>query len=195
MSKSKSSKKARGNSAAVDIGGSAVSTPFENSLRGLNTPALLRRLLMSDMESGTETHHSRSGYWGLPSRGGYSGGCAAGTAAATAYLKFLRMTPTVNQQYGGFLQGIAMDMLSGRSTELGSTDSESLRGQAVGFFFMIESVLCECAHLLTGLDAENFEALHRKMDSVLGRTESENDAEARQYASQRRKAQGTSKAA
>src|SRR5579864_6795893 len=29
-------------------------------------------------------------WWALPARGGYEGGCEAGTNAATAFLKFLR---------------------------------------------------------------------------------------------------------
>jgi hypothetical protein len=99
-------------------------------------------------------------------------------------LKFLRLHPNAYRQCGGFLQCIAMDMLSGRSTGLGSINSESLRGQAVGFFGMIDSVLCECAHLLTGLDAESFVALQQKINLTLGRTEAENNAEAWAYSSQ-----------
>jgi hypothetical protein len=134
-----------------------------SDLEGLN---LLRHVLRTD---GYE-------FWGLPARGQYSGGCMAGEAAAKAYLKVLRENPR-ERQMGGYLQNIAMDMLSDRSTEMGSSASESLRGQAVGFFAEINRVLSQCVGLMHGLDAVSFETLIGRIDEGLARTKADDQAE------------------
>jgi hypothetical protein len=114
-------------------------------------------------------------YWGFPARGGYSGGCTTGAAAAMAYLKYLRVNPEA-RQFGGLLQNIAMDMLSERSTEIGPRASESLRGQAVGFFSTINKVLEQCVAMLDNLDAHSFESLLGDVDRGLARTKADDEA-------------------
>jgi hypothetical protein len=114
-------------------------------------------------------------FWRIPARGGYSGGCTAGSAAALAYLKYLRVNAQA-RQYGGHLQNIAMDMLSERSVKLGSRSGESLRGQAVGFFSTINKVLEQCVAMLDNLDAHSFESLAGDIDRGLARTKADDKA-------------------
>jgi hypothetical protein len=135
--------------------------------------ALLHHLLRGDTE---EAQAADRPAWGLPARGGYSGGCMAGQAAAKVYLKHLRVSP-VCRAFGGSLQNIAMDMLSGRSTDLGTTGGESLRGQAVGFFYEINRALALGIRMLESLDAQSFESLVGEIDEGLARTKADDEAE------------------
>jgi hypothetical protein len=170
MAKSKFIRKS-GSSASTKAKNAAPETmPIDN----LKDWALLRHLLKGDTE---EARAADRTYWGFPARGGYSGGCMAGQAAAKAYLKHLRAS-SVCRAAGGSLQHIAMGMLSnGRSTELGSEASESLRGQAVGFFSTIDAMLIQWVTWMNGLDAESFESLIAKLDQGLARTKADDEAE------------------
>jgi len=108
-------------------------------------------------------------YWGLPARGGYSGGCMAGKAAAKIYVKFLR---NHNRGYGGSsLQHIALDMLSGKR------ESDSLRGQAVGFFSIIDQIVVWASRQMEKLDDVTFESIAQEIDKGLARTQADDDAE------------------
>lgn len=79
----------------------------------------------------------RRNWWAVPKRGGYCGGCITGKAAAMAYLKFLRD----DSGCGVGLQHVASDMF-------GRPRSESLMGQAVGFFSALDQALRQVAPLL-----------------------------------------------
>ena len=144
------------------------------SLDNLKDWALLRHLLGADTE---EARAAGRHYWGLPARGGYSGGAMAGKAAAKAYLKHLRVSP-VCRASGGNLQNIAMDMLSGRSTAaFGARTAESLRGQAVGFFYEINRALTLGLRMMADLDTQSFESLVSEIDEGLARTKADDEAE------------------
>ncbi len=144
----------------------AVNAAPAKSIDSLQGPELLRYLLRMN------TKNAR-GHWGIPARGGYGGGCMAGSAAAVAYLKYLRVSPDA-RGYGGYLQNIAMGMLSKRSTDLHS--GESLRGQAVGFFSTINDVLLQCVGMLDALDAHSFESIVGDIDQGLARTKADEKA-------------------
>jgi hypothetical protein len=143
----------------------AIEAAVPKTIGDLGGAALLRHVLKGE----------KFKFWGLPARGQYSGGGRAGTAAAVAYMKFLRANPYALT--GGYLQNIAMDMLSDRSTACGSSASESLRGQAVGFFCEINRVLSEFVQRMPGLDAISYESLVDEIDDGLARTKADDDAE------------------
>lgn len=146
--------------------------PKGKSIDSLQDWALLHHLLRGDTE---EARAADRPSWGLPARGGYSGGCIAGSAAALVYLKHLRESPRCRAA-GGSLQTIAIHMLSERSTALGTRASESRRGQAVGFFSTINKVLEQCVAMLDNLDAHSFEFLAGDIDRGLARTKADDEA-------------------
>jgi hypothetical protein len=120
--------------------------------------------------------------WQIPARGGYAGGVTTGSAAALGYLKYLRTNP----DDGSLLQNIAMNMLSGRSVELGKDASESRRGQAVGFFSMIDAVLKQCVAELDSLDGRSFESLVAEINRGLENTKADDKARQAAYVARAR---------
>ncbi len=93
----------------------------------------------------------RLSFWSVPKTGGYHGGCVAGKSLALIYLKHLR--DKQNHFSGGYLQSIVLDMFDVDSPiENKDPKIDALRGQAVGFFSMIESVLREFSSQMGGLD-------------------------------------------
>jgi hypothetical protein len=128
-------------------------------------------LLRSALRRG-DTPTDRFGYWGLPARGGYSGGGRAGQAAARVYLKFLRdHTPRYT---GGSLQSIALDMLDAKPK---SDPRHSFRGQIVGFFCEIDQILHSVVSQLPYLDETTFASLAHDIDKGLARTAADEEAE------------------
>lgn len=105
--------------------GSAEERKLEESLRQIEALPFV----------GTAEDQTRD-WWAVPKRGGFHGGCMTGEAAAMAYLKFLR-----DDACFGMLQWIAFHMLD-------EPRSESLRGQAVGFFSRLDDILRRFAPLL-----------------------------------------------
>ena len=97
-------------------------------------------------------------YWNVPQSGGYFGGCATGRNLALVYLKHLK-----EHGYGsyGCLQNIALDMLDHDRDN--SEASDSLRGQAVGFFSLLDEWLFAAA-------AQHSEALDNLDSKKLLRT-------------------------
>jgi hypothetical protein len=145
---------------------SARAVSAVNPLAELKDWALLNHLLRA----------KQNRTWGLPASGLYGGGCAAGKAAARIYLKILSESPYVRAGGGG-LQGIAIDMLSGRSTKLQTAAGESLRGQAVGFFCEIDRAL---KVLMQQCPVEqSFESLTAEIDKGLARTKADDEADAK----------------
>lgn len=141
-----------------------VTPPAAAPIESLEPHELLRRLMRTDNDMARLAGRFD---WGLPATGEYAGGCMAGKAAARGYLKVLRG----GSVHRGTLQCIALDML-GRSNL-----SESVRGQAVGFFSEIDNVLIRCARLLTSLDQESFDSLIDQMERGLARTKADDEAE------------------
>ncbi len=106
--------------------------------------------------------------WGLPANaktGSYTGGCNAGSAAAIAFLKFLRERVKTEGTYGGgYLQHVVLDMLphQPKNTEL--------RGQVVGFFSALDYYLQAFMPLVKSLDDESFAVLAEKMEKGMALT-------------------------
>ena len=79
-------------------------------------------------------------YWNVPQSGGYFGGCTTGSNLALIYLKHLK-------EHGyssyGCLQNIALDMFDHDRDK--SEASDSLRGQVVGFFSLLDEWLFAAA--------------------------------------------------
>lgn len=84
-------------------------------------------------------------HWALPAAGGYIDGCAAGTIAATAYIKMLRSADG-RRGVGGRLQHVALSMahrlarLKPRSLEM-----DAMHGHMVGFFAALDAWLSTAA--------------------------------------------------
>lgn len=70
-------------------------------------------------------------FWDVPKTGNYLGGTKTGEALARVYLKFVK-------EHGecGLLRSIALDMFEAKRNC--SPERDALRGQVVGFFFVLE---------------------------------------------------------
>lgn len=112
-------------------------------------------------------------WWALPAKGEYMGGCDVGTAAAHAFLKYLREDGRDNTS--GTLQHVALDMLSRKK------DSSSLRGQAVGFFSVLDYYLRRAALLDSGLDYCTFEGFKQQIEKGLAHTSADDAAKLKEY--------------
>jgi hypothetical protein len=155
---------ANDNSATKPTIAESKKTPAAPAVDTLKDWALLHHLLRAKERK----------VWGPPASGEYSGGCATGRAAGKAYLKILSESPNVRTA-GGSLQHIAIDMLCGQSTDLGTTTGESLRGQAVGFFLELDMAL---AMLMKQCRvSQSFEELTAEMDKGLARTKADDEAD------------------
>ena len=82
-------------------------------------------------------------FWNVPQSGEYAGGCETGQALAQIYLKHLREHGTAP---GGTLQNIVLDMFG--TEEADCERLSSLRGQAVGFFYVLDYFLEAAAKYL-----------------------------------------------
>lgn len=88
-------------------------------------------------------------FWTVPKAGGYRGGCQTGEALAHIYLKHLKDHESDSGL--GSLQRIALDMFGCELED--SPEQAALRGQAVGFFSVLDAWLTGAAkHLCGGLD-------------------------------------------
>lgn len=88
-------------------------------------------------------------FWTVPKAGGYRGGCQTGEALAHIYLKHLK--DHESDSCLGSLQRIALDMFGCELED--SPEQAALRGQAVGFFSVLDAWLAGAAkHLCGGLD-------------------------------------------
>lgn len=88
-------------------------------------------------------------FWTVPKAGGYRGGCQTGEALAHIYLKHLKDHESDSGL--GSLQRIALDMFGCELED--SPEQAALRGQAVGFFSVLDAWLAGAAkHLCGGLD-------------------------------------------
>lgn len=89
-------------------------------------------------------------YWDVPKTGGYFGGNITGQALARLYLQHLK---AMTNDTGGTLQQIVLDMLDLDSE--GDEESDTRRGQVVGFFSELENWLSPAVkHLSGGLEQE-----------------------------------------
>lgn len=95
-------------------------------------------------------------FWAVPKTGDYRGGCQTGEALALIYLKHLKEHTSETGLTS--LQRIALDMFDCELSD--SPEMTALRGQAVGFFSVLEQWLIGAAkHLDDGLDAHDNKAL------------------------------------
>ena len=95
-------------------------------------------------------------FWVVPKTGDYRGGCQTGEALALIYLKHLKEHTSETGLTS--LQRIALDMFDCELSD--SPEMTALRGQAVGFFSVLEQWLIGAAkHLDGGLDAHDNKAL------------------------------------
>lgn len=85
-----------------------------------------------------------AGFWALPTCRSYGDGCAAGHAAAVAYLKFLAHNGCPNQ-FGGLLQHLVLGLFARLSSATSEEERDGLHGQVVGFFTHIEGYAAEGA--------------------------------------------------
>jgi hypothetical protein len=115
------------------------------------------------------------GFWKLPPRGLYAGGCKTGSAAAFAYLKFMREKKKLQLDAGifGFLQSLVIDMVKG------VRQNESLKGQMVGFFSEIDRVIYSVANQMSGLDKISFDSLTAQMREGVAYTKADEEKMAR----------------
>jgi len=82
--------------------------------------------------------------WSLPATGGYIGGNKAGEAAAWMYMHYLQQDRS--RLSGGFLQLIALSFEERLTAATSDDERGALRGQAVGFFSALGSVLRDVAN-------------------------------------------------
>ncbi|VTP13194.1 hypothetical protein PUATCC27989T_01028 [Phytobacter ursingii] len=84
---------------------------------------------------GKSKNGSGHSFWNVPSTGGFGGGCETGTALALIFLKNLEEEVRSGNNYcPSTLSNIVTEMMS-----IGFNDS--INGQAVGFFSVIEDIL------------------------------------------------------
>lgn len=103
-------------------------------------------------------------FWAVPKTGGYRGGCQTGEALARIYLKHLK--EHTSETGLPSLQRIALDMFDCALSE--SPEACALRGQAVGFFSVLEPWLAGAAkHLDGGLDEHDSKALLKAANTGL----------------------------
>ena len=115
-------------------------------------------------------------FWALPAKGGYAGGCQAGTFAAVAFLKFLREKQKISPGFDyGTLQCVVLDMLLDRN----GPKNDATRGQVVGFFSELERALNLYINLMDGLDQVSFDSLAAQMNRGLARTKADDRADLR----------------
>lgn len=108
----------------------------------------------------TDPKHGGIG-WNIPARGGYGGGCFAGTAAAYAYLEFVRERHKAGLPYaGGLLQVIVLEMI-------GDKLSSAKKGQLVGFLSMLCEQFGSMANLYSPLDRLSYEVIEEKIQKAL----------------------------
>ena len=72
-------------------------------------------------------------FWNVPASGGYAGGCDTGTALAWLWIKHLE---EFNSKSCPFT-------LSSIATDMSGIEDDSIRGQMVGFFSIIETVFAQ----------------------------------------------------
>lgn len=123
----------------------------------------------------TDLAYGQRGWWTIPAKGGYTGGCQSGQAAAHAFLKYLR--ERARPFGGGTLQHIVLDMLGSEKM------SVSLRGQVVGFFSTLDYYLGQLAAIDSGFDYVPFEALRERVEKGVARTRADELAEAKKFRS------------
>lgn len=85
-------------------------------------------------------------FWSVPATGEFAGGCQAGEALAKIYLKHLRE----NDYAGGCLQMIVADMCrqSEKCRDAGGAEADSVSGQIVGFFSVLDKWLHTAATMI-----------------------------------------------
>lgn len=89
-------------------------------------------------------------WWNVPKAGGYSGGNQTGQSLAYIYMQYLRANP---ENTGGILQHIVLDMFDAGESR-GTPEMNALRGQVVGFCYLLERWLVGSAvHLGSRLDS------------------------------------------
>lgn len=105
---------------------------------------------------GKEKNAIGASFWAVPKTGGYRGGCQTGEALALIYLKHLKEHACETGLTS--LQRIALDMFDCEFSD--SPELSALRGQAVGFFSVLEQWITAAAkHLDGGLDKHDSKAL------------------------------------
>ena len=110
-------------------------------------------------------------FWSVPKRGGYHGGNDTGKALALLYLKHLRAD---NDDSGGVLQSIALDMFDFPDFDHRDSLDDAVRGQAVGFFSEIEKLLKAAVAPLGGcLDSIDEKELLKRANQGLNLTQDE----------------------
>lgn len=103
-------------------------------------------------------------FWAVPKTGDYRGGCQAGEALALIYLKHLKEHTSETGLTS--LQRIALDMFDCELSD--SPEMTALRGQAVGFFSVLEQWLIGAAkHLDGGLDGHDSKSLLKAANTGL----------------------------
>jgi len=113
---------------------------------------------------GKSTNAIGVSFWAVPKTGGYRGGCQTGEALALIYLKHLKEHSC--EAGVTSLQRIALDMFDCELSD--SPEMSALRGQAVGFFSVLEPWLAGAAkHLDGGLDEHDSKALLKAANTGL----------------------------
>lgn len=103
-------------------------------------------------------------FWAVPKTGDYRGGCQTGEALARIYLKHLKEHSS--EAGPTSLQRIVLDMFDCAHSD--SPEVVALRGQAVGFFSVLEPWLAAAAkHLDGGLDEHDSKSLLKAANTGL----------------------------
>lgn len=115
----------------------------------------------------TDPKHGGIG-WNVPATGGYGGGCFAGTAAAHAYLKYLRERKAAGQSFGGgILQMIVIEMIGEQKL------SDATKGQLVGFLSMLCDQFASLTDLYSPLDRLSYEVIEEKIQNAVNYNDAE----------------------
>jgi hypothetical protein len=107
-------------------------------------------------------------HWAVPQTGTYTGACATGQAAGTAYVKYLRELRKIEPGEGASLQRVVLDMVPGLRAM-----NDSVRGQLIGFLTEIDRALSAYVNLMVGVDSVTFKSLAGRMAAGAARTEAD----------------------